>query len=144
MPGTTTLLVISGEGIPPYSARGLTQTLEPIPAAGGARRTVNGELLDVSSPELRKYASLVSCSDQQTPALDGIWPGEIVTVDCVAELAYKTAGGSPQRTVVTGSSRVEGDYTFYRPRLTMMFMGHQVSRDEYKAIVGWTMAFEEV
>ena len=140
----TTLLTISGEGIPPYAARGLTQSLEPIVSAADARRTVNGELLDVSAPELRKFQSIISCTDHQAPALNGVWPGATVTVDCVAELAYKTSGGSPDRTAVTGSERIKGDYTFYRPRLTMMVMGYSTTKDEYNATTGWTLALEEV
>jgi len=35
--------------VPPYSARGLTQTLTPIAAAANMRRTINGELLDLSA-----------------------------------------------------------------------------------------------
>jgi len=144
MPDATTLLSLSGEGVPPYSARGLTQTLEPIPAAANARRTVNGELIDTSVEELRKYQSTIQCNDQQAPAFDGIWPGQILTVDCVSELAYKTSGGSPSRTVVEGSSRVDGDYTFYRPQLTMMVVNWTASKDEWGAQVGWTLALEEV
>ena len=46
MPDTTEL-VISGIDIAPYSARGLTQTLEPIRQSQQLRRTVNGVLIDI-------------------------------------------------------------------------------------------------
>ena len=141
----STLLVLSGIGIPPYSARGLTQTLAPIAAAASLRRTVNGALVDLSASQFRKYASTITCTDQQAPALDGIWPGAVVVVDCVAELAYaldlvSTAG--PEREVV--ASREEGDWVFYRPRLTMRVTGFEVSRDEWGAAVGWKLDLEEV
>jgi len=142
MTDATTLLVISGMGVPPYSARGLSQTLTPIPASQQMRRTVNGELLDISSPLFRKYASSISCTDQQAPALEGIWPGQVLTVDCVAELAYPTMTGSPERTVV--ASREEGAWTFYRPRLVMMVTGFQTQTDEYQAVVAWQLDLEEV
>ena len=137
-----TLLVITGL-ITPYSARGLQQTLEPIQEASQLRRTVNGTLVDLSVPALRKYASTISADDQAVPALNGVWPGAQVTVDCVAELAYLTATGTPERTVVPGSSRVSGSWTFYRPRLTMRIVEYQTQVDEWNAVVGWSMRLEE-
>ena len=138
-----TLLTITGVGIAPYSARGLRQTLEPIQQAAALRRSVNGALVDLSVPELRKYRSTISCDDFNAPALDGIWPGQLVTVGCVAELSYLTAGGAPARAVVAGSARVMGDYTFYRPELSMRVMNHSVQTDEWGAVVSWTLELEE-
>lgn len=140
----TTLLVLSTFGVPPYSARGLTQTLEPIEASVVMRRTVNGALLDLSASQFRKYRSTIACDDQQPPAVDGVWPGRLVTVDCAAELSFLTSGGSPGRPVVTGSSRVEGVFTFYRPQLSMRVTAFSVNRDEYNAAVNWQMTLEEV
>lgn len=144
----TSLLVITGMRVPPYSVRGLSQTLEPIAAAVNVKRTANGNLRDVSATQFRKFSSTITCTDQQAPALNGIWPGMVVTVDCVSELCYFTAGdtdeATPERTVVSGSSRVDGDFTFYRPQLTMMITGLRVITDEYDAAIGWTMDLEEV
>lgn len=134
-------LVITGIGLPPAAIRGVTQTLEPIQAAAQAMRTVNGALVDVSAAAFRKYASVVSCRDQAPPALSGVWPGQQVTVDCVAELVYETATGAAERTVV--ASRVDGAFTFYRPRLTMRVLSFRTERDEWGAAVGWSMALEE-
>jgi hypothetical protein len=138
-----TLLVLSGIGVPDYSARGLTQTLEPIEASSSLRRTVNGALKDLSYAQFRKYKSTVSCQDQEPPAIDGVWPGHVVTVDCVTELSYPS-GGSPARPVVLGSARTEGAFVFYRPALQMRVTGFSVSRDEYGAAVQWQMELEEV
>lgn len=140
----STLLVLSGEDLPPYAARGLTQDLAPIQAASALRRTINAVLTDISNPAFRKFQSTINCTDQQAPALQQLWPGQSVTVDCVAELCYKTAGGAPIRTVVEGSSHVEGDYTYYRPRLTMKVISHTISTDEYNAAVAWSLALEEI
>jgi hypothetical protein len=140
----TTILVISSMGVPPYSARGLQQTLEPIQAAASMRRTVNGELKDISAPQFKKYSSQISCNDQQVPALSGVWPGDTVTVDCVARLAYLSVGGSAERPVVEGSENVEGDFTFYRPRLTMKVMSFNEQEDEYGATVSWNLQLEEI
>jgi hypothetical protein len=139
-----TLLKIDALGIPPYSARGLKQTLTPIQQASQLRRTVNGGLKDISFDGFKKYASTISGSDQMPPAVDGIWPGLQVTVECISELSYKTAGGSPDRTVVSGSSRVVGDFTFYRPSLTMRIASFNVDTDEWGAVVSWSMTLEEI
>lgn len=139
---TDTLLVITGL-VTPYSARGLQQTLEPIAQTSQLRRTVNGALIDLSVASLRKYSSTISADDQAPPAFNGIWPGAQVTVDCIAELAYLTSGGSADRTVVPDSSRVDGDWTFYRPRLTMRIVNFTTNFDEWNAAVGWTLSLEE-
>jgi hypothetical protein len=143
MTDATTLLTLSGDGIAPYSARGLTQSLKPIAASQNMRRTINGDLLDTASAQFRKYESTISCTDQQAPALDGIWPGMTLTVGCAAELCYKT-GGTAERTPVSGSSRTDGDFTFYRPSLTMRVRDFQESLDEWNAQTGWTLELEEV
>ena len=140
----TTLLTLAGVGVPPYSARGLTQTLEPIEASVQLRRTVNGALADLSYEPFRKYKSTISCQDQEPPAVDGVWPGQIVTVECVAELCFVTAGGSPARLAVEDSERVEGAFTFYRPLLTMRVTGFSATRDEYGSAVSWQLQLEEV
>lgn len=140
----TTLLVISGPGIPTYSSRGLSQTLDPIDAAGALARTVNGGLIDLSPTQMRKYRSTITCTDQDAPALDGVWPGMPLTVDCVPELGYLTAGGSPQRSVVPGSSRVAGLWTWFRPRLSMLVVNYTANTDEWGAAVAWSLDLEEI
>jgi hypothetical protein len=139
-----TLLVISIVGVAPFSARGLTQTLEPIAAALKQRRTVNGALVNLAPKQFQKYKSKITCHDMMAPAIDGVFPGLVVTVDCVAELSYLTATGTPQRPVVAGSSYVMGDFTWYRPSLTMMMGPLTESVDEYGAAVAWSVDLEEV
>ncbi len=146
MPNYFTLLELTEIGVAPYSARGLTQTLQPIGQATSQRRTVNGTLIDLGFDGFKKYQSTISGNDQLPPVSDDIWPGRIVTVKCLAELSYKTgAAGAPHKTVVAGSSRVEGEFTYYRPQLTMMIVNApQMSTDEYGARVGWSTMLEEV
>lgn len=130
-----------------YSIRGATQTLSLIMdnAMGTQiRRTINGGLMDLTYNQFRKYKSVISCTDYEAPAFDGAKQGSIVLVECIAELAYKTAGGSPQRSVVSGSSRVQGDYTFYRPVLTMMVVNFSQSFDEWESRYQWSLELEEV
>src|SRR5258708_4654465 len=84
----TTLLRISGVGMSVYAARGLTQTLNPIDQSKDLRRTINGELIDLSVEQFRKYASVISGNDQMPPGVAGIWPGRDVQIECIAELYY--------------------------------------------------------
>jgi len=137
-------LVITGLEVTPYSARGLTQSLDPIPQAINMRRTINGTLVNVAASEFQKFRSVITCNDQAVPAIDGIWPGQTVTVDCVAELSYRTSGGSPAKTVVAGSTYTDGDFTFYRPQLTMMVINYTTEKDEAGAVVSWTLELEEI
>lgn len=143
-----TLLRLDPIGVPPSSARGITQTLEPIDSAGQLARTVNGTLVDLSDTNFRKYQSTITCTDQQQPALDGVWPGMVLTVDCVIELSYLTATGSPSRDIAETTddegTRTDGSFTFYRPRLTMMVVSYQTGVDEYGCAANWTLSLAEV
>ena len=142
LPPRTDSLVITGMNLPPYSTRAAQQTLAPIAGATQLARTVNGALTDISDPIFQKYQSSIQCTDMQIPEF--AWPGTTVVVDCVQELSYLTSGGSPERPVVAGSSRVDGTFTFYRPQLTMKVVSFVANEDEWGAIVGWTLNLEEV
>ena len=138
----TTVLRLTGIGVPPYSARGLQQTLEPIDMQVNVRRTINGRLRDLSVPQFQKYKSTISGTDQTPPAIDGVWNGKIVIVDCIAQLSFEEYGQA-QREVVEGSEYTEAGFTFYRPRLTMMVLRLTTQRDEYQHTVAWQMDLEE-
>jgi len=147
IPGSSdTLLSITGMGNFHFQARGLTQTLEVIQAASQLQRDVNGNLIDMSAPQFRKYQTTIEISNEvNAPPIDGFFPGMEVTVDCVCSLSYVTGTtGSPNRTVVSGSDWTEGVYTFYRPQLTMLVKSISESFDEWGNKVGWTIALEEV
>jgi hypothetical protein len=144
LPAEGTLLVMSGIGVPLYSARGLKQTLTPVQPAQQVRRTINMEAVDLSLATAKKYDTTISASDVAPPAFDDVWPGMQVTIDCVAELSYLTAGGSPARTVVSGSSRVVGNYTIYRPQLVMLITAMSSSISEWEAGREWSLSATEV
>lgn len=145
MPTGSTWLTLSGIGVPPYSARGLQQTLTPINQSANIMRTWNGVLRDLTLPNFRKYVSSISGSDQNPPACDGVWQGKVVTVDCLAYLSYATGlVGAPFRPVVSGSSYTQDGFTFYRPQLVMMVVGFDQQEDEWAAGVQWSMDLEEV
>jgi hypothetical protein len=144
LPTVGTLLVLSYIGVPLYSARGLTQTLTPIQQATDLRRDINGNLVDLSLAQFRKYASKITCRDFNAPALDGIWPGQVLTVSCVAELAVP-AGAPLARAAVAGSIRVQADgFIFYRPLLQMMVSAISLSEEEYQADYAWELSLEEI
>ena len=136
-------LVLTGIGIPDFSARGLVEDLRPT-GAGENRRTVNGQLEDVTDPVFRKFALTVTGSDQEAPAFNAVWKGLQVTVDALTRLAYATSGGSPERTVVPGSSVVNGAFTSYRPRLVMRVEDWTLDTDEWGAVIGWSLELEEI
>jgi hypothetical protein len=134
-------------GVAPYSARALKGTLTPIDAAKGndkLRRTVNGTLIDISAPQMRKYSLEINGSDQAPPALDGLWVGMQVLVNSHVEIAYLTAGGSAGRSPVPGSVRVEDNFTYYCPQFTMRIVDLQIERDEWAAAVTWSLSLEEI
>ncbi len=142
-----TILAISSFGNMLYQARGLTQTLSVIGEATQQERTINGTLVDISAAQFRKYASTISVPNEvDTPPLDGVFPGMIVSVSCAVGLAYLTVGGNGpnHRSEVSGSSYVQGAYTFYRPELTMMIKTVETQFDEWKNVVGWKLDLEEV
>src|SRR6516225_9536961 len=97
-----TLLFFDHLGIPLYSARNLKQTLTPIAAAGAnVQRDINGTLVNIETDlPFLKYSSHIECGDTDTHfplAFDGIWPGQVLTVNCVSELI---TSGTPARPVV--------------------------------------------
>lgn len=142
--GQTLLVFTEMGGVPLYSCRDASQTLHPIAAAPDMARTVGGVLTDLSDGvTFRKFSSEISCSDFNSPAFDGFWPGMVLTVDCVAELCYLT-GGLPSRPVVSGSEYVVGNFTIYRPRIVFRIMDYNVIFREWRSITEWNMTLEEV
>jgi hypothetical protein len=140
-----TLLVMNTIGVPLYSARGLTQSLTAVEESKPPpRRTVNGELVFLGLSQMRKYESTIQCRDQQAPAFGGLWPGMTVLVNCVCELAYATAGGIAERTVVPGSTYVVGDFTYYRPQISFMVVDFNQDTDEYPHDYQWQLSLREI
>lgn len=147
----STVLRLSGAGVPPYSARGLSQSLVPIGQATAMRRTINGTLVDLSDANFRQYASVIRGGDMDPPV--AVWPGTLLTVDCIAELCEPwadteepmTEGTEPlfSRPAVPGSIRYADGFVFYRPRLSMRVTEWEIERDEWGAAVDWTLTLEE-
>jgi hypothetical protein len=138
-----TLLILDGIGVPLYSGRNLTQTLTPIAQATNIRRDVNGTPVNLARDIFQKYASKITCTSTTPPAFDGVWPGQVVIVECSAFLSYPTAG-SPSRPVVSGSDVTEGDFVRYRPILVMVVMNDPNSYAEWKSDNQWELDLEEI
>lgn len=138
-----TFLVLDDIGVPLYSARGITQTLKPIDAAKQFDRTINFEMVDLSEAGSHLYASTISGKDVSPPSFDAVWPGRIVTVDCVCELSY-AIDGMPSRDVVPDSEIDEIYFTRYFPRLRMMVVDLSVGAEEWTAGKPWQLDLEEV
>ena len=131
--------------LPFYSARGLTQTMGAIGGAKVQRRTVNFELVNLALPRAQKYASVISANDVRPPSRDDVWPGKIVLVGCAYLLSYPTSGGSPARSVVSGSQQDDGHgFTFYQPLITFMIGDLHGSFEEWEAGYNWSISLEEV
>lgn len=142
-----TITPLSGGGnlqLVPWSARGVTQTLEQF--AGNnqfIRETINGETINLTPTWMRKYNSTITCMDIRTPCLDNAFRGETCLVDCIYELSFPT-GGTANRSVVSGSERTENGFTFYRPALIMMVLDIKMSNVEWPADYHWQIDLREV
>lgn len=139
-----TLLIMTPIGVPLYAARGLTQTLTPVEEAKPPpKRTVNGEARFLGSTGMRKYNSIITCTDHNAPPFSGLWPGDDVVVQCVCELSHLTASGSAERGAVSGSSRVVGSFTMYRPVIQFMVVDFDQAIQEYVAEYQWRLTLTE-
>lgn len=141
-------LRFDGAELPPTSVRGVTESLGPI-----------------DNTQFDKYRLTIQFSDKNAPALDALRPGNwrrtvngglvdlsgngsVVVVDCITELAGKLVGSppsfTPSRTIVSGSGRTVDGFYYYRPQLTVGFMGWSMDTDEYGAAVSASAEFEEI
>lgn len=127
----TSLISLSGPGfdLPLYALRGLTADLSPIDQSAQIERDVNGNLMDLSAPELRKYRVTIGCTDQESPGFaamtsdaDGIWPGSLVTVTLMPQIG--------------AADPITLDMMVTRP--------WSENRDEYGAASAWQIELEEV
>ncbi len=126
------MLVLSGIGVPPYSARGLTRRCSRSRRRGARGSTVNGTLVDLSLAQFRKYRSLIRCSDQDCTGTRWNLAGQFVTCELRCRTLLSITG-TPTKPVVSGSQRTEGSFIFYRPQLTMQVVGLTMEKDEYAA-----------
>jgi hypothetical protein len=122
----STVLAVTGITIPDYAVRGLKMDLQLIAANDGLRRSINGNLLDLTAPQFRKYSAVLSCEDQDVPELTDIWQGKIVTVTCIPGLGPVN---NPTADTLT---------------LSMMVDTWSTSRAEWDALTNWTINLLEI
>ncbi len=152
MPRPTTgfeslLRIYDGGGkslLPLYSSRGIKFTMKFRDGAKSQRVTVNGELINLALTRMQKYSFTMEATDVRPPSRDDVWPGRTVTIVPPYLLQYPTAGGSPSRPVFSGSSFVEGNFTFYLPVLTGMIGDMHGTFDEWQAGYQWLIDGNEV
>lgn len=143
-PNDFTTLVLDGIGVAPYTARGITQTLEPIEEASHLERAIDGTIIDLGIPELQKYRVSITCTDQQAPALSGIWPGKAFTLHSIEELSFPTSTPAlKERDSVPDSEYVVGDFTFYRPILPLRVYSWSTQINEYGREINWKLEAQE-
>jgi hypothetical protein len=113
---TALKLTLTGSGreiVIPYDAsRGVKQTLAPIDGGADMRRSVNGRMIVVANPLFRLYATEISATDYEAPALGAVWKGHLVTVECVVPISQPVVSGSATlgRDPVSGSAECfDGD-----------------------------------
>lgn len=162
-----TTLVLSRGGLPPMSARGCVQELNPI-SQGQFKRTVNGDLIFMGLQE-KKYKTIISCQDTTVLATNDLVPGSIVQVSCIQPLWQKITGGKAtlEKKPVLGSIHVfdeskkpvhlvrceennievataEIAYVSYRPILTMRIISYSLKTNEWGTKSGWSLELEEI
>ena len=166
-----TILTLGNLVIPVGAGRGITQSLQPIDN-GSLRRTVNGNLVDLTREENRKFESQIRCTDMATPAMAELWKGTEILVGCISILNQNVNPIANAVTLirdpVAGSIfgfEVDGtkhepvsvlgrDITFdvgidvanveFRPELNMRVVANSTSTDEYEAEEGWQIDLQEI
>lgn len=120
----STLLSIDGIELSEWATRGISMTLRPL--GGELARDVNGNLVDLTLDEHRKYAASVRCTDHEAPVLTNVWPGKQLVVELIPGLG------------------VTNDTAEERLTLTMMVTSWETNRDEPEADTAWSIDLEEV
>jgi hypothetical protein len=164
-------LILGVVGLPPESSRNCVQELYPVPN-GEFRKSVNGDILFLESTERKKYKSIISCKDVNTPIIDGIWIGSQITVGCIQNLWQSINPGEIRiklvRPAVTGSicvvdkfgdslkfhasdnevtlTQVHGNKVFvgFRPWLIMKVINFSMETNEWGMTGGWKLVLEEI
>jgi hypothetical protein len=165
-------LILGVAGLPPESARNCRQELSPVPN-GEFKKSVNGDLLFLETADRRRYRSVISCRDVNSPLIDGIWVGSQLTVGCIQNLwqaiepgvlkiklirpavegsvcAVNKTGTPVQFTESEGNEvelqrqQPEKIFVCFRPWLTMKVVDFSLETDEWGMSGGWKLVLEEI
>lgn len=161
-------IIDKGNILTKFCARECTQTLTLLPQ-GVLRRTINGNLVYVGHKGHQKFKSQISCKDQATPALSGVWEGTLLKVGCLQALTqivpqeadhidlerpfvdfqlFDNAGQSHDSLESEGKrvfldSTFPGGYIRYQPSLKMIVKKYELETNEWGLSVGWRLDLEE-
>ncbi|MDR3187462.1 MAG: hypothetical protein LBT63_03490 [Holosporaceae bacterium] len=164
-------LILGIAGLPPESARNCVQELFPIPS-GEFKKSINGDLLFLETTERKRYKSIITCRDVNSPLVDRIWIGSQITLGCIQNLWQSIHPGSVEvqliRPAVEGSICVVNNFgdpikfstsdnqvklyksyedvifVCFRPWLTMCVTDFSLETDEWKMQCGWKLVLEEI
>jgi hypothetical protein len=120
----STLLSIDGIDFSDYASRGITMSLQPVDA-GALEVDVNGNLVDMTLPQFRKYEATVECTDHEAPDFTDIWRGTVVEVVCIPQLGP--------------SDSTDGTLT-----MSMMVDTWNTGRDEWQSEVAWSLHLRQI
>ena len=166
-----TNLILGIAGFPPESARNCVQELSPIPN-GEFKKSINGDPLFLETSTRKRYKSVISCKDVNSPLADSIWVGSQIMVGCIQNLWQAINPGEQRirlvRPAVAGSvcsvnnfgdpikfrlldNEVdlykpydEKVFICFRPWLTMQVVDFSLITDEWGMSGGWKLSLEEV
>lgn len=166
-----TNLILGIAGLPPESARNCIQELSPIPN-GEFKKSINGDLMFLETAERRKYKSVISCSDVNSPIIDKLWIGSQINVGCIQNLWQVILPGETQitliRPAVAGSVNavnnfgeqipfqlIDNDLKLYnsykdkifvcfRPWMMMQITNFTLRTNEWDMEGGWKLELEEI
>lgn len=164
-------LILEMIGLPPESARNCVQELYPIPN-GEIKKSINGNILFLEATERKKYKSIISCKDINTPIIDGIWIGSQINIGCIQNLWQAINPGKQSiqliRPAVNNSVcaidkfgnpvefTIDGDevtltkthderiFICFRPWLTMKVIDFSMETNEWGMSGSWKLITEEI
>lgn len=105
---TTTRVELSGVIFPPGSDLNISEGLSPIAQAADMRRTVNGDLLNVARPVLRKRRLTLGASDMRPAGLGHLFPGDYLEAIPSEPLAITLSAPATSAQVSAGAVEVVG------------------------------------
>ncbi|MDR1561243.1 MAG: hypothetical protein LBS23_02710 [Holosporaceae bacterium] len=166
-----TNLMLGVAGLPPESARNCVQELTPIPN-GEFKKSINGDLLFLETSERKRYKSIITCKDVNSPLADGIWVGSQIMVGCIQNLWQAINPGEMKIRLIRPAVKESicavnnfGDpikfkqtdnevelynaceekiFVCFRPWLAMRVIDFSLETDEWGMSGGWKLILEEV
>lgn len=98
--------------LPFGSARGCSQKLESI-TDPKLYRTIQGQYISFQQQGYEKYMSVLTCQDEYPAALNGLYTGQAITIECLVDLV--TAQGKKGDTITLDRGAVTQSLRLFRP-----------------------------